>query len=542
MGSIGQLPEWKQICVATVSQEGILKAIEESDTELRKEGSDHFVSALVAAAAQPDQEQVAANMVSPHPLLVPMNFIESLKELHEALNLAVSNILDRWCEPSDSDDALSRRMPLFPHEEALLQWLYLRTQKGQFKCFHARGGHWRPDVLLSRKTTGDLSFQICEINARFFSMNISPPFQVYRAVSSILTGVTGLRPPIDPDVLLERFCELFDTSRPIHLVLGRDSPSHMEALCHLIERYTGIRPRIVTVSDLRLIPDMGSATGYKLCTLCRTPHNGNKVFRNKDNGGFEELEEIYQVGLRLYQDEFGSLSAEMLQHLAIYSMNDMRAILLLGDKRILGIILQELDDLVSRYQVLTPDQARLLREHIVPTILPGSPQLERLVCENRAGKVRKEDYVIKPCREARSIGISFGDELSPSEWDSLLASMQDPRLHSHKTQYVLQPVVGSPSFKALLDKEGPMREVNVVGEYHVFDGRFSHSQNPCQALAPSASGLATANTRIRAALLSVPNTQNVHVAGVGTTKTGYFIRFKGPESAETARNNTEWLN
>ncbi|KAJ5808858.1 hypothetical protein N7474_010127 [Penicillium riverlandense] len=53
---------------------------------------------------------------------------------------------------------------------------------------------------------------------------------------------------------------------------------------------------------------------------------------------------------------------------------------------------------------------------------------------------------------------------------------------------------------------------------------------------------ATANTHIRTALLNTSATQDVQVAGIGTTKTGYMIRFKDVESAETARNNTEWLN
>ncbi|KAJ9481484.1 hypothetical protein VN97_g11989, partial [Penicillium thymicola] len=52
----------------------------------------------------------------------------------------------------------------------------------------------------------------------------------------------------------------------------------------------------------------------------------------------------------------------------------------------------------------------------------------------------------------------------------------------------------------------------------------------------------TANTHIRSALLSAPTTQDAQVAGVGTTKTGYVIRFKDPESAEAARINSEWLN
>ena len=52
----------------------------------------------------------------------------------------------------------------------------------------------------------------------------------------------------------------------------------------------------------------------------------------------------------------------------------------------------------------------------------------------------------------------------------------------------------------------------------------------------------SANTHIRTALMNAPSTQDTQVAGIGTTKTGYVIRFKNPESAEVARNNTEWLN
>ncbi|KAJ5135375.1 uncharacterized protein N7515_004653 [Penicillium bovifimosum] len=50
------------------------------------------------------------------------------------------------------------------------------------------------------------------------------------------------------------------------------------------------------------------------------------------------------------------------------------------------------------------------------------------------------------------------------------------------------------------------------------------------------------NTHIRTALQSDDATQDAQVAGIGTTKTGYFIRFKNTESAEAARNNTGWLH
>jgi hypothetical protein len=51
-----------------------------------------------------------------------------------------------------------------------------------------------------------------------------------------------------------------------------------------------------------------------------------------------------------------------------------------------------------------------------------------------------------------------------------------------------------------------------------------------------------ANAHIRTALLNCPSTQDSQVAGIGTTKTGYVVRFKDPESTEAARTNAEWLN
>lgn len=50
----------------------------------------------------------------------------------------------------------------------------------------------------------------------------------------------------------------------------------------------------------------------------------------------------------------------------------------------------------------------------------------------------------------------------------------------------------------------------------------------------------TVNTHIRTALQSDAKTQDTQVVGIGTTKTGYIIRFENVESAQVARNNTEW--
>lgn len=50
-----------------------------------------------------------------------------------------------------------------------------------------------------------------------------------------------------------------------------------------------------------------------------------------------------------------------------------------------------------------------------------------------------------------------------------------------------------------------------------------------------------ANRHIREALHKTETTKEVEVIGVGTTKTGYIIRFKNQNSTEIARANAEWL-
>ncbi|KAI9035201.1 cell division protein ZapB [Aspergillus affinis] len=53
--------------------------------------------------------------------------------------------------------------------------------------------------------------------------------------------------------------------------------------------------------------------------------------------------------------------------------------------------------------------------------------------------------------------------------------------------------------------------------------------------------IVTANQHIRTALSKTDLAKDAQVAGVGTTKTGYVIRFQDAQSAETARSNTAWL-
>lgn len=124
------------------------------------------------------------------------------------------------------------------------------------------------------------------------------------------------------------------------------------------EEHLGIRPRFITPHDLRLMPDPTAKTGYKLCCVADPMYVDTSAFKNDAR---EPLEEIHQVGLELYQREFRLLKPEMQRQLSLRCFNDIRTILLVHDKRMLGIVLQELESLVAR-AVLTSEQAvRLAR-------------------------------------------------------------------------------------------------------------------------------------------------------------------------------------
>ena len=228
----------------------------------------------------------------------------------------------------------------------------------------------------------------------------------------------------------------------------------------MAEIKTGSQLRLVDVSDLQLKPDSSSSTGLAL--YYKLPGTGDKV----------EPERGHQVALALCPEEYNLLPPDMLRHLAKVSVNDLRTSLFVNDQRFLGIILQELNDLVERHQVLTPDQARILQEGIVPTILPGSAELKRIFSKSKHGEILKNNFMLKAARASRGNGHRIGDELSAEEWEAALLGMQDPTIQTDTTSYVLQPYVRQPNFDIVADKNRTVPNSQVVGTYYTVDGRF----------------------------------------------------------------------
>lgn len=341
------------------------------------------------------------------------------------------------------------------------QWIDEQRKNKSMSAFADCLGNWRPDFLLTHNDTSvpGPGFQVCEINSRTPYNAIIHTAYKHGIMKELMGSNAAIEPAGDFDTMVNGMFDHFNLDLPIHLVRGRDSLERQE-FALLAELKTGSQPRLVDVSDLQLKPDSSSSTGLAL--YCKRPGTGDKV----------EPERVHQVALALFPEEYNLLAPDMLRHLAKISVNDLRTGLFVNDQRFLGIILQELNDLVDRHQVLTPDQARILQEGIVPTILPGSPELKRILSKSKQGETLKNDFMLKAARASRGNGHRIGYELSAEEWEAALLGMQDPTIQTDITSYVLQPYVRQPTFDIVADKNRTVPNSHVVGTYYTVDGHF----------------------------------------------------------------------
>lgn len=228
----------------------------------------------------------------------------------------------------------------------------------------------------------------------------------------------------------------------------------------------GIEARLITPDMLRILPDASEKSGYKLCCVSG-PNSVNVI--HTDSG--ESLEQVHQVCLELHQREINGLESEMKRQISLRCFNDMRSILLAHDKRMLGIVREELGSLVSR-RVISVEQAKWLKRGIIPTFIPGSASLDELIKDCKESETMRTNYVLKPIRGGKGAGILFGDEVSFSEWMDILESMRCPALKAGKTLYVIQRKINQPYYDVLLGPKTETERCHMVGTYHSVNGRY----------------------------------------------------------------------
>ncbi|KAE8352569.1 Clavaminate synthase-like protein [Aspergillus coremiiformis] len=392
---------------------------------------------------------------SPRPVLVTSAHQRQWRALNEALVLAITDIVERWW--SDPAARLPERMPLDPEEEELLRWMDSQVPNNLPPYRECRGS-WRPDFLIE-EAAGDgpvENFRLSEINARFSFNGLMYLASAQRALHDlgICDGPNGLIAATDPTKILEGLLDLFQLNRPVHFLKGDEAGIDIHMVADFLRQHLGIVPRFLTPADLRLLPDPLAKGGYKLCGVVKGPDTATAAGVSpliQYQG--ETLEEIHQVGLELHQRELRALDPEMLRCLSLRCFNDLRTILLVHDKRMLGIVKQELASLVAR-NVLTPDQAQVLDKGIAETILPGSVELHQLIGNCKELPELKDEFILKPIRSGKGDGIVFGEDMSSVEWVSRLQRLRDSQLSTAGGTFIVQRKVKQLLYDVVLRPNG----------------------------------------------------------------------------------------
>ncbi|OJJ29768.1 hypothetical protein ASPWEDRAFT_121712 [Aspergillus wentii DTO 134E9] len=436
----------QQICLASTKSAKSPVSPKSTPSEIQRQQFEKFNSHFAAISQGAKKYPNGFHRVPPYPLLVSQSLVERMKRLHEALSIALTDVVERWW--TDEKAAFPSRMPVEGEEEEILRWVHAQSEKGNIRPFRECQGHWRADFLLESTTdNADAEFEnirICEINSRFSVNTQMIVAYGYAACTEMATEAGCLSTTSTMEEMINSQIGLFDLNLPIHFVADDYQCDFLDLLLAYFERQGGIQPRVIKSSDLYLIPDIDSPTGFALYS---------KSDRNN------HAEPIHQVGMLLFQHELRSLPRGILRHLALCCVSDIRSVFLVDDKRMLGIVLEELDSLLDR-GVLDKAQAEILRQGIVPTVIPGSLGLNNLIRKSQESDTVKNKHIIKPFREGRGEGILFGEDLSDEQWRILLTELN---------AYIIQPVIRQPRFE-VMDGNAQLSKKHIVGSYHLTDG------------------------------------------------------------------------
>lgn len=254
---------------------------------------------------------------------------------------------------------------------------------------------------------------------------------------------------------------------PLHLLKGDEPGIDIAMFMHAVKQQLGYVPRLVKPDDLRLVSDPQDATKKLLCCLATNP--AEKSWPTFYTEAGELVEEIRQVGLELYQREIRNLDHEMLRQVSLRCFNDLRTILLVHDKRMLGIIRQEIPSLVSRH-VLTPAQGAALERGISETLVPGSAELQSLLARSIANPSLRKEYIFKPIRDGKGRGIIFCDAITDDEWLTTLSGLQNAAVTPSSA--VVQRHVVQREYSIVLQRTGALQRFPIVGTYHAMHGKY----------------------------------------------------------------------
>lgn len=268
--------------------------------------------------------------------------------------------------------------------------------------------------------------------------------------------------------LFPALISIFDTSLPLHIVQDEWQGVDIHVLAKFFETQTGQRARFLKPSQLRLLPDPTSKSGYALyCVVTSVDQIPHIVLEDGDT-----LERIFQVSLELKQAEYRPMSFEMLCQLSLCCINDLRSIFLVHDKRMLAVILEELEELVTDHKTLTREEATILSNGISPTFLSTSSTWQSLHGHCVASATAKNHWVLKATRGGFGHDHVFGTSVSNEDWLSLMTLAQECNSRPTEASFVLQRKIEQVEYDIIRHDFETIERFYLVGSYQSIDGVY----------------------------------------------------------------------
>lgn len=162
---------------------------------------------------------------------------------------------------------------------------------------------------------------------------------------------------------------------------------------------------------------------------------------------------------------------EILQHMAIICINDMRSIPLVHHKRMLGILLEELPSLQEAGHI-TAEEALALHNGIVPTIIPGSSSMQQVLTDYERDPTLKHRYFPKAARLGWEQNQIRGLDLSQAEWLEHFRRLQKP-LRPSEHAYVVERYINQVWYDIVRQDVEVPEKSHLVGSYYAMKGGFA---------------------------------------------------------------------
>jgi len=284
------------------------------------------------------------------------------------------------------------------------------------KPYPYRPGTYRPDFLINR----ELGLKICEIGARF-------PLNGY-FMSGIAEFIGRNRykyksyfgKPVY-EYFLGYLLSYWGNIEVLYVLKGEDRPCDIKYYIPFFDQL-GIKVKILTPPDMDGISFSSSKYGV--------------------------LNEFNQMEIEALHDNVLRMIA------ASVSLNDMRTIFLIHDKRFLAV----LSDPDFLTQCLSSEEIKFLQPYLIPTYTSiQSPEIWE------KAKKEKDNWILKHCLLGKSEEIYMGSKCSEGEWLALFVP-------SVRDSMVLQPLIDQRQIASTI--AGKQYHDFVVGTLLCFDDRF----------------------------------------------------------------------